>query len=124
MNHLLIIDSNRLTAMAVRNSLYLKAPRIQVFEASSEKDAITIAHEIKPDLILLDFNSSQIHGPSTAQALRKIPHLESIPIVGISPVYQLREQAMALCNICDDWLSKPISSSALFSILAQFSVMV
>ncbi len=110
--------------MTVRNSLYLKAPRIQVFEASNEKDAVTIAHEIKPDLILLDFNSPMMHGPSIAQALRKIPHLQSVPIVGILPIRQLREQATAMCNLCDDWLPKPIASSALFSVLAQFSVIV
>jgi len=123
MNRLLIIDSNRITAMSVRNSLYLKAPRIQIFEANNEKDAVTIAQEINPDLILLDFNSPMMHAPSIAQALRQIPHLQSVPIVGISPVRQLREQAMATCKHCDDWLQKPISSSALFSVLAQFSVL-
>ncbi|KAA3661211.1 MAG: response regulator [Chloroflexi bacterium] len=123
MNRLLIIDSSRITAMSVRNSLYLKAPRVQVFEASSEKDAITIALEINPDLILLDFNSPMIHAASMAEALRKYPHLESVPIVGISHVRQLREEALAMCKQCDDWLQKPISSTALFSVLAQFSVM-
>ena len=122
MNRLLIIDSNRITAMTVRNALYLKTPQIQVFEANTEKDAITIANEVIPELILLDFNSPMMHGPSIAEALKNSPHLGSAPIIGITPIRHLREKALQMCSYCDDWLQKPISSSQLISLISHFSV--
>lgn len=120
MNRLLIINNNRLTTMKVRDALYLEAPHVQIFEASSEKEALTIAFEIRPDMILVDVNNSLLQTSETAQQLRKLPQMQSIPIIGITPVRLLKENAAKVCAICDEWLSYPISSNELLSLISQY----
>lgn len=48
---------------------------------NSGVEAVAKAAAIKPDLILLDVMMPGLDGPSTLQALRKLPELAHVPIV-------------------------------------------
>ncbi len=57
----------------------------------SGREAITQAHQFKPDLILLDVMMPDMDGPTTLAALRSIDGLASIPIVFVTAKAQSTE---------------------------------
>lgn len=65
----------------------------QVLEASSGAEAIEIAAREKPDAILLDVMMPEMDGPTTLQALRRLPGLESTPVIFITAKVQAQEIA-------------------------------
>jgi DNA-binding response OmpR family regulator len=53
----------------------------QVHTASSGEDALRIAPELRPDLILLDINMPGLDGISTCSRLREMPELAHTRVV-------------------------------------------
>jgi len=60
---------------------------------SSGQEAIEVAEEYDPDLILLDVMMPGMDGPSTLAELRKIPALEGRPVVFMTAKVQPHEVA-------------------------------
>jgi len=58
---------------------------------SSGTEAIEVAEEFDPDLILLDVMMPGMDGPSTLAELRKIPSLEDRPVVFMTAKVQPHE---------------------------------
>jgi signal transduction histidine kinase len=87
--------------------------------ASNGREAIEMARQAKPDLILLDVRMPKMDGRQVLQALRKISALELTPVIAITASSLIAEenQIKALFNGC---LQKPFSSQDLFNELARF----
>jgi len=58
---------------------------------SSGQEAISIAKQFTPDLILLDVMMPEMDGPQTLNALRKLPNFENIPAVFMTAKIQPAE---------------------------------
>ncbi len=54
----------------------LKNEGYQVFTASSGKEGVAIAKEVKPDLILLDVMMPEMDGIEACDQIRRVPALE------------------------------------------------
>src|SRR5580765_37411 len=59
---------------------------IQAHFCSDPQHAIAKAHEVKPDLILLDFMMPVLDGPAVFKRLKADPELAAIPVVFLTAV--------------------------------------
>ena len=59
---------------------------IQAHFCNDPQHAIAKAHEVKPDLILLDFMMPALDGPAVFKLLRADPELAGIPVVFLTAV--------------------------------------
>ena len=75
--------------------------------------ALQIAHDVQPDLILLDIMMPVMDGVEVSKRLRADPVTQHIPIVVMSAQHKLHATA-ALMPI-DDQLSKPFDLGALYA---------
>lgn len=66
-------------------------PEFEVRSCSSGEEALTVAPEWKPDLILLDVMMPFMDGPTTLMKLRKEPATADIPVVFITARAQTEE---------------------------------
>ena len=99
--------------------ILLQEKGCEVLEARNGKEAIELAPEHKPDLILMDLSMPVLDGFEAARRLRQIPATTSIPIVGLSALCDgWHEQAIAAG--CDDCILKPIDDKGLGEILERF----
>ena len=57
-------------------------------------EAIPLARELRPDIILLDLNMPGMDGLEVAWRIREHPGTRHIPIVLMSAAYRLREQGI------------------------------
>jgi len=56
-------------------------PGITTHTADGGKQAIDMAREFRPDLVLLDVMMPDLDGPSTLMRLREDPQLKAIPVI-------------------------------------------
>jgi CheY-like chemotaxis protein len=85
---------------------------------AADGEALQVAHDLRPNLILLDILMPDMDGVEVSQRLRADPVTAGIPIVVMSAQDRLHSAA-ALMPI-DDQLPKPFTLDRLFSILDRW----
>lgn len=71
MNHnILIVEDHQIVRQSLREWLELSFPQYQLLEASSGEEALTIAHDMNPRLIIMDIGLPGMSGIETAQNLK------------------------------------------------------
>lgn len=81
---ILIVDDHPLFRRGVRQVLEMESDFAPVAEASSGSEAVSIAAEIEPDLILLDLNMDDMNGIDVLKALRAAGTTSRIVLLTVS----------------------------------------
>lgn len=107
----LIVEDHEDTRALYRYVLELHG--YDVVEAEKGEDAVRLAKESRPDLVLMDTNLPEMDGLTAAQHIRQYASLQDLPIIFISGHAQPELRAAALAAGGDDYLVKPTSLSDL-----------
>ncbi len=86
-----------------------------VFKASNGFEALTMAPEVLPHLVILDVMMPRMDGIETCRELRKIPMLDNTIIAFLSARGEDYSQLAGFEAGGDDYISKPIKPSLLVS---------
>lgn len=81
----------------------------RVFFATSGRDALKIATESLPDLILLDVIMPDIDGYEVCRSIKSDPLLKNIPIIFITAMNQQEDEAIGLELGAVDYICKPFN---------------
>jgi two-component system cell cycle response regulator DivK len=84
----------------------------EVREAVDGQEAVTMAHQEPPDLILMDLSLPVKDGWTATREIKAIPELASIPVIALTAHAMAGDEERALEAGCDGYLSKPISPKA------------
>ncbi len=111
---ILIADDESLRVMSLKGQLESLGHKV-VAEASTGKEAVHLAEELRPDLAILDIKMPEMDGIEAAQ---KITAERAIPIILLT-AYSERELAerAAIANV-SAYLMKPISEQDLLPAIA------
>ena len=90
-------------------SYNLRKADFTVFTAKNGKEAITLAKEIKPDLIVLDVMMPEMDGVETCFELRKINSLAQTLIIFLTARGEDYSQIAGFGAGADEYITKPIS---------------
>ncbi|VAW01682.1 Pole remodelling regulatory diguanylate cyclase [hydrothermal vent metagenome] len=93
----------------------LEAEYYEVLTATSGADAILLAREQLPDMILLDVMMPVMDGFETCRQLKRDPLTQHIPVVMVTALGEQSDRVDGLQAGADDFLSKPIDDLALFA---------
>jgi DNA-binding response OmpR family regulator len=107
----LVVEDHEDTRSLYRYVLELHG--YDVVEADRGEDAIRLATELHPDLVLMDTNLPEIDGLTVTQRMREQAALRDLPIIFVSGHAQPELRAAALAAGGDDYLVKPTSLSDL-----------
>lgn len=86
-----------------------------VIGASDGFEALAIAKEKRPDLILLDVMMPGMDGFEVCKKLKEDPKVSHIPVVMVTALSDHKDRIRGLDAGADDFLTKPISDTALFA---------
>ncbi|HEY3024577.1 MAG TPA: response regulator [Pyrinomonadaceae bacterium] len=114
----LIVEDNDDGLFMLRTLLQLKGYRVT--EARDGLDAIEIAINDRPDLILTDLQLPRLDGISITRHLRHHPRTHNIPIVIASGYPPAGHRAVAIAAGCDEYLFKPFDFDLLDRILDRY----
>ena len=87
MTKILLIDESKFLRLATERAL-ARAAGYQVCIAIDGEDALKIAREEKPDVILLDMLLPKMTGPDVLKALKKDPATAGIAVVALTSLSQ------------------------------------
>lgn len=93
----------------------LGAHGYQVLTAANGEDALQIAFQEQPDLVLLDVKLPRKSGYEVCQAMRREPDLAHVPIIMISALADTEARLQGLQRGADDYLAKPFSPKELIA---------
>ena len=96
----------------------------EVFSAANGEEAVSLAPQVNPDLILMDVRMPRMTGYEACRILKTDPDLKDIPIVFLSAKGQEAEIQQGLEAGAEEYLLKPFAPDQLTSrvkiILAKF----
>lgn len=96
-------------------SYNLRREGYQIFTASNGAEALKVAMEARPHLILLDMMMPIMDGHQTCQAVRNTPELQHTMVVFLSAVQEEQCQLDSYNAGADDYITKPVSMRVLCS---------
>lgn len=85
MIRILLVDDHKLIRVGLRNVLEGNADMEIVGEAGNGEEALRLAREMKPDVVVLDINMPEMNG---VEATRKLARLDSAPRILIVSVHK------------------------------------
>jgi len=84
-----------------------------VVEARNGEEAVRIAKEKRPQIILMDLSLPIIDGLAATRRIRQLPELGNVPIVAVSAHDTADFHSEALAAGCNSYITKPIDFSEL-----------
>ncbi|MFN2577079.1 MAG: response regulator [Pyrinomonadaceae bacterium] len=91
-----------------------------VLEASDGEQAVKMAVEARPVLILMDLSLPKLDGLAATRLIRQKKGLKAVPIVAVSAHDSPQSRSEALEAGCDEYVTKPIDFDHLTKLLQRF----
>ena len=114
---LLIVEDTEDNRFMMRKLLEMDGYR--VVEAKNGEEAVKVAQEENPALILMDLSLPIIDGLAATRLIRKLPAFEKTPIIVVSAHDTADFQARALKAGCNSYITKPIDFERLEQLIAE-----
>jgi PAS domain S-box-containing protein len=95
-------------------SRVLRLAGFDVHEAMTGEDTLRLAHELKPDLVLLDVHLPDISGIEICRRIKTDPSINSILVIQTSATFtEVRDRVRGLEGGADAYLTEPIEAEEL-----------
>lgn len=104
---ILIVEDNELN-MKLFNDL-LEAHGYATVQTRSGLEALDLAREHKPDLVLMDIQLPEVSGLEVTRWLKQDEALRHIPVIAITAFAMKGDEEKIRQGGCEAYLSKPIS---------------
>jgi len=91
----------------------------RVVEAMNGDEAVKLAASESPNVILMDLSLPVIDGLAATRLIRKLPNLQSTPIIAVSAHDTSDFQSEAIHAGCNTYVTKPIDFNELEQLIAQ-----
>ncbi|MEL6822419.1 MAG: ATP-binding protein, partial [Calditrichota bacterium] len=114
----LLVEDNSLNRRLIRE--YMKGSKIELLEAENGIEALEVAVEKIPDLVLMDLQMPKMDGYEATQRFNEHPDLTNIPIIALSANALRDQQQRALEVGCTKFIAKPVAQKELFRVLADY----
>ena len=115
---ILVVEDNALNMKLFRDALV--ATGYRTLEATTGSEAVDMASEHTPDLVLMDIQLPDLDGLSVTRHAKSHAQTRSIPILAVS-AYAMRGDADRAREAgCDGYVTKPIDTRELPVIVAKY----
>lgn len=115
---ILVVEDNQLNLKLVRDVLTFSG--YEVAGAHSGEEALNVARQNPPDLVLLDLQLPGIDGFETLQRLRQGILRPGVPVVTVTALAMAEDRERAEVAGFDGYIEKPINVRALAGQVAEF----
>ena len=115
----MIVEDNLLNMKLFRD--LLEAHGFETVFTYDGMEAIPLAREHKPDLILMDIQLPNVSGLDVTRLLKNDPELAPIPVVAITAFALRGDEEKILAGGCEGYLSKPISIESFIATVRRYT---
>lgn len=114
----LVVDDESMIRRLVRASLRNRP--LQIVEAATGVEALTLARISHPDLVLLDVGLPDMDGYAVCKGLKEDPSTASIKVVLLTARAQRHDLEQGAAVGADAYITKPFSPQRLLSDVDEF----
>jgi len=104
---ILLAEDNAASILAIGD--YLEGKYFKVVVAHNGLEAVTLASEINPNIILRDVQMPGIDGLEATRRLRADPRFQSVPILVLTALTMPGDRELCMEAGASEYLSKPVS---------------
>ncbi len=115
---ILIVEDNELN-MKLFTDL-LEAHGYETLQCRDGNDALKLAREHKPDLILMDVQLPEVSGLEVAKWIKEEDALKSIPIIVVTAFAMKGDEEKIMQGGCVAYISKPIAIAQFLETIEHF----
>jgi two-component system cell cycle response regulator DivK len=114
----LVVEDNELN-MKLFHDL-LEASGYNILQTRNGLEAIDIAREYRPDLILMDIQLPEVSGLEVTKWIKEDDDLRSIPVIAVTAFAMKGDEERIRQGGCEAYLSKPISVATFLSTVKSY----
>ena len=114
----LVVEDNELSMKLFRDVLAAKGYR--TFQATTGGDAIALAAEHAPDLVLMDIQLPDIDGVEALGRLRMDERTADIPVIALTAQAMRGDEERFLASGFDGYISKPVNVVELLDVVTRY----
>jgi CheY-like chemotaxis protein len=103
----------RLVKMVLGNKGY------SLLEATDGEEALAVAIEGRPDLIIMDIQLPKMDGLEVTRRLRQTPEFSQVPIIALTASAMEGDREKIIAAGCDEYISKPVNTRQLPEVVAE-----
>ena len=115
---ILVVEDNLLNLELVTD--LLEIAKFRVLSAANGEDALSVALQQQPDLILMDLSLPGIDGLEATRRLKKDPKTQAIPVVAVTAHSMKGDRQRVEAAGCCGYLSKPIDTRSFIQLIKGF----
>ncbi|MFQ5577222.1 MAG: response regulator [Anaerolineae bacterium] len=115
---ILLIEDNPNNALLIQR--ILEPTPFQLSHAWDGESGLRMVMEQHPDLILLDLGLPDVDGQTIASFIRRIPELESVPMIAVTAWPEETAREMVRAYGCDAYVSKPLDAKSFLAIVQSY----
>jgi two-component system cell cycle response regulator DivK len=114
----LVVEDNELN-MKLFHDL-LEAHGYNILQTKDGMDALRIAREHKPDLILMDIQLPEVSGLEVTKWIKEDDNLRSIPVIAVTAFAMKGDEEKIRDGGCEAYIAKPISVTNFLETVQKF----
>ena len=114
----LIVEDNELN-MKLFHDL-LEAQGYGTLQTKDGMEALKLAREHKPDLILMDIQLPEVSGLEVTKWIKEDPELKNIPVIAVTAFAMKGDEEKIRQGGCEAYVAKPISVAQFLATLGRF----
>ncbi|MDF2095429.1 response regulator [Fodinicurvata sp. CAU 1616] len=115
---ILVVEDNELN-MKLFHDL-LEAQGYSVLQTRDGLDALRIAREHRPDLILMDIQLPEVSGLEVTKWLKEDDELRRIPVIAVTAFAMKGDEEKIREGGCEAYIAKPISVNSFLETIRSF----
>lgn len=115
---ILIVEDNDLNLKLFRD--LLNANNYETIETKEGLEAISLARNLRPDLILMDIQLPEISGLDVTKKIKADEEIRHIPVIAVTAFAMKDDENKILRAGCEAYISKPISIDHFLSTVRKF----
>ncbi|MGO1117172.1 response regulator [Rhodovibrionaceae bacterium A322] len=114
----LVVEDNDLN-MKLFHDL-LEAHGYNILQTKDGMEALRIAREHKPDLILMDIQLPEVSGLEVTKWIKEDDNLRSIPVIAVTAFAMKGDEEKIREGGCEAYIAKPISVTSFLETVGRF----
>jgi len=118
MKKILVVEDNELNMRLFRD--LLTAQGHEVMGTDDGMEALTIAREQKPDLIVMDIQLPEVSGLDVTKWLKEDENLRSIPVIAVTAFAMKGDEEKIREGGCEAYIAKPISVTTFLETISKY----
>jgi two-component system cell cycle response regulator DivK len=115
---ILIVEDNELNIKLFHD--LLEAQGYEIYQTRDGLEALKMAREYRPDLILMDIQLPEVSGLEVTKWLKEDEDLKSIPVVAVTAFAMKGDEEKVREGGCEAYIAKPISVNHFLETIEQF----